>query len=131
MKRKSEIKRISGVDIVSAILATEQWDVEAVIEDLIYAEVADKRYVKIKVDIEELRRQDIELHSFIEDRYDISPLKDGVPPILIGKRSTHGPYTESLVIDGFYRVAMAVAAGCKTIEAYVPETGTVYCQEKF
>ncbi len=117
---------ISGADIASAIMAAEQWDVEAVMEDLIYAEVVDKRYVKMKVDIEELRRQDIELHSFIEDRYDIGPMKGEAPPILIGRRSTNGLYTESLVIDGFYRTAMAVAAGHKTIEAYVPEKGTVY-----
>ncbi|MEH6309109.1 hypothetical protein RYH73_25890 [Olivibacter sp. CPCC 100613] len=126
MKKKIEMEWISGADIVSVILATEQWDIEAVKEDLFYAEVAEKRYIKMKVDIEELRRQDIELHSFIEDRYDIGPMEGQAPPILIGKRLTHGPYTESLVIDGYYRVAMAVAAGRKIIEAYVPETGTVY-----
>jgi len=119
MKKKIEMEWISGADIVKAILATEQWDVEAVMEDLIYSEMADKHYIKMKVDIEELRRQDIELHSFIEDRYDIGPMEGDAPPILIGKRSTRGPYTESLVIDGYYRVAMAVAAGRKAIEAII------------
>ncbi|MDM8175935.1 hypothetical protein QT327_16535 [Olivibacter sp. 47] len=123
MKKKN---LIPGEEIVRLILALQTWDEEAVMEDLDYAGVATKSYVRTEVRIEELRRQDIHLHTFIDDRYDIGPLLTEIPPILIGRRYTHGPYSENLVVDGFYRVAAAYAAGLKTIEAYVPETGTVY-----
>lgn len=122
MNRENEVNLIAGAEIVRAILAREKGDIEAVMEDLLYAEVANKRYLRMRVEIDELRRQDIELHSFIEDRYDIGPMDWEFPPILVGKRQTHGPYIEGLVIDGFYRVAMAFTSGRKTIEAYALES---------
>ncbi|WP_130855564.1 hypothetical protein [Olivibacter jilunii] len=116
----------TGADIVKAILSREQWNIEGLMEDLVFARVSEKRYKIIQVEIEELRRHDIELHDFLEERNDIEPCEGAIPPILIGRRMNDGPNNENLVIDGFYRVAMALAAGHKTIEAFVPEWGTVY-----